>query len=416
MANLSKNEVVSVIFDYAVAGDSPKEIAETLDCSVSEVKSILKQHHLLGISNVFGLTRRTFNRGKYKTYKEDGKYQTRVTIQKVQEYVYDNDGKMIKKTLDNYLYNGRTPVRWVKLILLLSFIFFAMFSSALFVFVYDSIRDSEIFIEMKNEMSMRETFEEKMKEFREFLVDLQHDDYVPEVKEYNGEKYFGNFTLDKPDGLCIRMDSGDNYLFGYFEENIINSFGIIKTDNYQYMGQIKNNRPNGFGIYKNVNGMVATVFVNGVASEYGILFDQYNEHKLISFKKDTWPGKGNNLDESYTVIARYDKLNKIWKTSDNKLLKTDNGVYKNFKAINEKKFAYKDFTFFYDTSGEIEIKIDNITMTLNSDFAKINEEREDVEDMNAIWIVYEFGTRIHGEIITEEEGVTSSQNFSVAIS
>lgn len=409
MLEFNMNETASIIFSYAVSGYSQQTIAEDMDCSIADISNLLTRYHLIGPLNLLSPFRRLKNRGAYKQYKTPEGYSLPVKFHHIQEYVERNYNRKTKETLDYFLNEEKEkPVIFIWKVLLL-------IVSIIYLVFYLWITPINIRIEPQDKFS----FAPYIEQIKAFFVSIEQDiknEYVPEVQEYFDKKYLCNFTAGKPNGLGLRLDDGAlEYSFGIFDGEFLNDKGIIENSSYKYVGELKQGVPNGIGIYIGVNGTCVANFKSGVATGYGIIYNKYGEHKLVKFFNNSWPGKGLTLEKSYELIGKFDKLAGTWKSAKGGYLETKNNSYQNIQMINDRHILINKEVHIWFNEDEVKYEKGTFYMTLSDKKAKISDNGEDLKKRGGIWINYDIGREIQGQINKVSKNSATSQNFTVEI-
>lgn len=124
--------------------------------------------------------------------------------------------------------------------------------------------------------------------------------------------FYGNFIRGKKEGKGYCYDSNGNLLYaGKFENdkplnkethidnNLARRFvSLSKNDGSSYIGEYKNSRPNGFGIYKNNEGLISIgVFKNGLINGVALVLHSSNLE---------WWELGEITDNKFRLISSSD--------------------------------------------------------------------------------------------------------------
>ena len=194
---------------------------------------------------------------------------------------------------------------------------------------------------------MKESDSNIIKKIKNFL----NTNIIPlkEVSENSLKGYFVSFEKEENDEdilLIIGIISKDYNNYFHYEnikriseyiQNVFNKkcsgdkyngFGKLIFDNgYYYIGQFKDNIPNGKGNAYDQNGnlMYEGDFINGVREGNGKLIVDNGYYYIGQFKDNIINGKGNVYDKNGNVMYEGDFINGV--REGNRKLIVDNGYY-----------------------------------------------------------------------------------------
>ena len=188
-----------------------------------------------------------------------------------------------------------------------------------------------------------------------WLNDVYHGEALYEDEDI---KYYGTFINGLKNGFGKLLDKDHNYTYeGFFSNDLFEGKGdLIFSDKTYYSGEFKNNRQNGKGFYKDLNGIKHIgEWRNGYCTE---LLDKF----LQEFIRTSYDSEFIELEK---IRSDWDELFVVWNSNTN--------AYRNDLNITD------------DLLDEVKVKLNELDIYL-ADFDELIEE-------DIFWKIYNHATK-----------------------